>query len=175
MKNVKIYSVMFCLMSFFACEKNEVEEVKMRQFVDLKFEAGSSVNGRSQTLIVNDVEIKDGMLVSTLLLTEVAKHGGTNKNVYVYLYVDDEEVAGINTNLRAKTRRAWIFNGRCLEYGTVVSDNGVEIFFPASVHTKAMGFADICPPDGSEWAFKIPPTEIEPIESDPNRVDIFKN
>ncbi len=137
----------------FSCVQDEDSQaINPNQLVNLKFETDESLAVENNLLLIENVQVLGGKLISDQLQTINAIHSITGKKLKAYTLKQNIALNGRITKM--EVTRGYVFTGRCLEYGTLVTDtsSGVEIFFPASIQTKVLGFADICPPANSEWS-----------------------
>jgi hypothetical protein len=143
----KIFATILVFVVVLSCENTE--EPSTRQFVDLKFQTATSTSG---FLVLTNVQILKGRLISTELRSIDAVHSITGQKVVAYIVAETNARGG--QLARMESTRCYIFTGHCLEYGTLITDtvSEVQLFFPADNLTKSLGFHDICPAGGSEWA-----------------------
>jgi hypothetical protein len=118
--------------------------------VDLKFEVGDIAAGLTQIVEVKGARVIDGRLVSDNLI-EVSAVNRDGARITAYLYATREENSLGRRNVAYTIEKCYVFTGECFEYGTLITgSNGGQVFIPASLETKLMGYGDQCPPpDGA--------------------------
>src|SRR5687768_3730630 len=123
--------ILLCLFGA-ACDPADSELKKSPQYVHLRFET----SGDSKFVVLENVLVKGGALISNQLDAIEVIHGITGQKIMAY--APKATVA----NGKVDVERCYVFTGRCMEYGTLVTDtnSGVQLFFPADTTTKLMGF-----------------------------------
>ncbi len=148
------FLLLFILSSVtFSCVQDEDSQaINPNQRVNLKFETDESLNIENNILLIENVQVFGGKLISDQLQAVNVIHSITGKKLTAYTIKQNIALNGRITKM--EVTRGYVFAGRCLEYGTLVTDtnSGVQMFFPADIQTKVLGFADICPPANSEWS-----------------------
>lgn len=133
-----LLSIVVC----WSCEQND-NTVPLR-YLDLKFQS----DDEAHVAVIREVLFLNGKLHSPQLDEIEAVHSVSKDKVLAY--IRHSSTAKSDRITRILYERTYIFNGSCLEYGTLITDTntGVQLFFPASLLTKQLGFDDICP-DGA--------------------------